>query len=93
MRIIGEIPHSHFKITVFKTEYRLSVKFEQGFLEQTYKFRESENLKSFADVVNLIDQNFINQVLIVFKNMEAHYLETMKSLSPAQQEAYFEDII
>lgn len=93
MRIIGEIPHSHFKITVFKMEHRLSVKFEQGFLEQTYKFRENENLKGFADIVKLIDENFINQVLTVLKNMEAHYLETMKTISPAQNEAYFEEII
>jgi len=63
MRIIGNIEHPILKITVFKMENRISVKFESGLYEQTYKFRSGEGIESFEDVEKVVDATFQAQVL------------------------------
>lgn len=63
MRIIGNIEHPILKITVFKMENRISVKFESGLYEQTYKFRSGEGIESLADVEKIVDATFQAQVL------------------------------
>lgn len=63
MRIIGNIEHPILKITVFKMENRISVKFESGLYEQTYKFRSGEGIESLADVEKVVDATFQAQVL------------------------------
>lgn len=63
MRIIGNIEHPILKITVFKMENRISVKFESGLYEQTYKFRSGEGIESFEDVEKVMDATFQAQVL------------------------------
>ena len=40
MRIVADIPHPYFKVTVFKHEGRFSVKIENAHYEQLYKFPE-----------------------------------------------------
>lgn len=63
MRIIGNIEHPILKITVFKMENRISVKFESGLYEQTYKFRSGEGIESFEEVEKVVDASFQAQVL------------------------------
>ncbi len=70
MRIIGYIDHPVLKITVFKTDTRLSVKFEDGTLEQTYKLRPSEQLNSLADVRQLVDGTLLHAVAERFSAMQ-----------------------
>ena len=62
MRIIGNIQHPHLKITVFKMDNKLSVKFESGLYEQTYKFRISNTLATLEDVQKLVDVPFLQAV-------------------------------
>ena len=45
MRIIGHIPHPVMKITVFVMDMKFAVKLEIGLMEQTYKLRESDQIK------------------------------------------------
>lgn len=71
MRIIGYLEHPGLKTTVFKMDNRLSVKFETGLYEQTYKFREGEGADTLEDVQRLIDEGFFNGVLEIFKLMHA----------------------
>jgi len=69
MRIIGEIPHHTMKITVFQHAGKLSAKFETGLIEQTYKWRESDQLKDFADIEKLVTPAFQQAVLDQFTQM------------------------
>lgn len=69
MRIIGQLPHPFLKITVFSLNMKFAVKFEAGLMEQTYKFRESDVMKSLSDIEKLIDETFTNQVIEHFKEM------------------------
>lgn len=69
MRIIGDIPHPTMKITVFKMDNKLSVKFETGLYEQTFKFRESDELNDFETMKKLVDDQLMNEVLENFAKM------------------------
>lgn len=69
MRIIGNIDHPTLKITVFKMDNKLSVKFETGLYEQTFKFRESNELNDFATMQRLVDERFISEVMENFAKL------------------------
>ena len=71
MRIIGYIPHPVVKITVFQLNMKYSIKLELGFLEQTYKVRESDMVNGFGAVVKLVDEAFMDQCLKRFEDMQA----------------------
>jgi hypothetical protein len=93
MRIIGYIDHPVWKITVFKTDTRLSVKFEDGLLEQTYKFVQQENLRELRDIKRLVDQPFILAVEHRFKDMKRSLAEALDRFTPAFPEDEFDTII
>lgn len=93
MRIIGNIDHPTLKVTAFQYDGKLSVKFEVGLMEQTFKFRESEQLKDFAGLEKLIDATFIGQVLANFKNMHQAREGAMKLYMEAVEEDDFPVII
>ena len=92
MRIIGYIEHPVMKITVFKMDNKISVKFENALYEQTYKFRDSEQLNGIEDVQRLVDDTFVAQVLAELPRM--HHI-SQAALGRVQEEAdnEFEEII
>ena len=69
MRIIGDIPHPIMKITVFKNEGKLSIKFESGLIEQIYKFRDDERLQTFEDIQKIVDEAFIQKTEEILRGM------------------------
>ncbi len=93
MRIIGNIEHPILKITVFKMDNKLSVKFETGLYEQTYKFRESDELKNMEGIQKLVDGPFIEAVLNEFKQMHRLNMEAWGRFLPKESEEEFEEII
>ena len=93
MRIIGYVEHPTLKITVFKMDNKLSVKFENPLYEQTYKFRDSEQLSTLAEVQQLVDEVFINQVLAQLAAMHRTSQAALGRYLPAEEEEDFEEII
>lgn len=92
MRIIGDLPHPNFKITVFKMDNRLSIKLESGLNEQTFKFRTSNELQSYSDVEKMIDDDFLENVQANFTQMEKTKNGLMHRFYPKMREE-FEEII
>ena len=93
MRIIGYIEHPTLKITAFKMDTRLSVKFELGFLEQTYKFTQQEGLEGLSHLKKLVDNKFIKDVEQNFKQMLLQHQSTLsRNLAPNLDDE-FDDII
>lgn len=70
MRIVGHIEDPDMKITLFKMDNKFSVKFERGVLEQTYKFREGNLIRSVADLRQLVDESFKAGVKRILQEME-----------------------
>lgn len=58
MRILGELPHRIYKITVFKHDAKTLLKVEDGFLEQTYKFRDIPELGTLSQIAAQLDEPF-----------------------------------
>ncbi len=92
MRIIGHIDHPTLKITVFKMDNKLSVKFETGLYEQTFKFRESNELTDFTTVDKLVDAQFVQEVMENFARMHRVKNEALGRFLP-EAGAEFEEIV
>ena len=78
MRILGYIEDKSCKITIFHQGFKYLVKFEEGMYEQTYKFRESDHLKTIQDFEKLIDDHFYKQVMTRFDEMRSDCTQLMK---------------
>lgn len=76
MRVIGELPHPEFKITLFQWNNRYLIKIERGLLEQTFKIDqfdiEEKNLYA------LLDQVFLKQVSARFSDMTSSLQEALQ---------------
>lgn len=68
MRVVGEIPHPHCKITLLSWNNRYLVKVEQGPLEQTFKINQFDILQE-TDLSRMLDEAFIRECLKRFEEM------------------------
>lgn len=92
MRIIGNIEHPILKISVFKADNRVSVKFETALYEQTFKLGDDERFASIEAVKEWVDAQLLEDVLAGFRQMHAARLSVEKRKFPATEE-HFEEII
>ncbi len=94
MRIIGYLETPGMKTTVFKMENRLSVKFETGHYEQTYKFRSGEGIDTLDDVQRLVDEAFVQQVARLFREMHQARMRAAAACWAGPEDAVgFEEIL
>lgn len=93
MRIIGYLDHPELKITVFKMDTRLSVKFERGALEQTYKFRQGNGLEDMHGIRQLVDDHFLTKVQDQFIQMEKLHESAIWKHFPPKPADEFDEII
>jgi len=74
MRIIAELPHPDFKITLFNMNQKYIVKFEQGPLEQSYKLSELDLTGGGAnEIFQMLDDEFMATVAARFSVMRADF--------------------
>jgi hypothetical protein len=93
MRIIGYIEHPVLKITVFKMDNRVSIKFETGQYEQTYKFRSGEGVENLEDAQKIVDAEFSQQILGLFEQMHRQRNLASSRNIQTEEEGEFERII
>jgi len=93
MRIVGYIEHPSLKITVFQMDNKMSIKFETGMYEQTYKFRNMDELKSMEDLKKLVSGDFVNNVLQEFQRMHKIKNDALEVFLPQEEDEEFEEII
>jgi hypothetical protein len=77
MRVIGEIPHSFCRITLFSWNDRYLIKLEHGFFEQTFKINTTE-LTSEKELFTIIDQKFIEEAVSRFDLMAQSLQEALQ---------------
>ncbi|MBK9735669.1 MAG: hypothetical protein IPO92_12170 [Saprospiraceae bacterium] len=92
MRIIGEFDIDNIKITVFKMNERISVKFETNLLEQTYKFRDGSAINNMEDVQKFCSPAMIKKLNECFADMAAIRSASLMSMFEAEEEM-FDEII
>lgn len=93
MRIIGTIPHPNLKITVFRSDNRVSVKFENEGYEETFKFGLDERLGSMEAVQQWADAALLEGVLARMQQMHQQHLAALARAFPAESPLEFEVII
>ena len=93
MRIIGNIEHPILKISVFKSDNRISVKFENALYEQTFKLGEDERFNNLDSVQKLIDTEMMEDVMAGFQQMHATRMAMMRRTFPVTEQEVFEVII
>lgn len=93
MRILGHIEHPHLKITVFKMDNRVSVKFENALYEQTYKLGTDERTSSMEGVQKWVDAAFTEQVLSNFQQMHQARMAAFARAFTPESQPVFEQII
>lgn len=93
MRIIGEIEHPIYKVTLFQHDQRLSIKCEDMDLEQTYKFRMGPGLDNASDLKALADDAFFEEVALHFKGLKRTAISMRKRGQQRSGEQEFPEII
>ena len=76
MRVVAEIPHADFKITLFSWNGKYLLKLERGMLEQTYKISEMD-VSGDEEVKALLTDEFIKTVGDIFLQMRRALGEAM----------------
>ena len=91
MRIIGEIEHPVYKITVFSMNNRLSVKIEDRLIEQIFKFRDGSGMDTLEDIKNFLNPDFLESVTESFKVLNSARIKSILNIQDAEDE--FDEII
>jgi hypothetical protein len=78
MRIIAELPHPEFKISILNMNDKYIVKIEQGNLEQTYKIAGIDLLDGVNSVFEFLDETFLATVAARFKEMRKDFFDAFK---------------
>ena len=73
MRIVAELPHPDFKISILNMNQKFIVKIEQGSLEQSYKIPEMDLTDGVNSVFELLDEEFLKKVARRFNDMRMDY--------------------
>ena len=69
MRVIAELPHPEFKITIFSMNQKFIVKIEKGILEQSYKLAEMDLTDGVNSVFEILDEEFLKGAAARFIDM------------------------
>lgn len=91
MRVIGEFDLENMKVTVFKYNGRISVKYEQNLMEQVYKFRDGSAVHSVPDVEKF-SQSIVGQINSVFELMAQARIDGVHQFNNEDVDA-FDEII
>jgi hypothetical protein len=78
MRVIAELPHPDFKITLFSMNQKYVIKLEKGTFEQIYKISELDIPEGVNGVFQLLDSEFIKTAAERFNQMRNDFIEAFK---------------
>lgn len=79
MRVVAEIPHTHFKITVFSWNAKYQVKIEIDGFEQVYKISE-QDVNGLDDVKLMLSDEFLTSCMKRFLTMREDFGKSFKNI-------------
>ncbi|HMP30253.1 MAG TPA: hypothetical protein PKD85_11675 [Saprospiraceae bacterium] len=80
MRIIGNIEHPFYKISVFKSGEKTIIQIEDGQFEQLYKFNDGEAVSDLTSATTFVSQSFLQNVDAIFNSMVKNKVHTSNQL-------------
>jgi hypothetical protein len=93
MRIIDEFNADDVKVTVFKMNDKISIKFEYNLLEQIYKFRDGSGVSSPEMVKKFCTEETISEIKVIFNQMSHTRSKSLTKLFEINTEDHFDTII
>ena len=75
MRVVAELPHPEFKITIFSMNQKFIIKAEKGTLEQSYKIPDMDLTDGINSVFEILDEAFLNKIAARFIDMGKDFKE------------------
>lgn len=81
MRIIGEIPHPQYKITVLKMNDKVTIQIEDRLVSQSFVFRDGTGIRDLSSATELLSDVFLERVDKRFADMRADYLAAIENLN------------
>ncbi|WCT10305.1 hypothetical protein [Mucilaginibacter jinjuensis] len=76
MRIIAELPHPDFKISILSMNQKFIIKIERGTFEQIYKVPEIDLTDGVNSVFEILDEAFLKTVGERFQAMHKDFKDT-----------------
>ena len=92
MRVIGEFDAGDIKVSVFKMNERISIKFEKQLMEQTYKFRDGSTVNTLEDAKTFCSDQTIEEINHLFVAMANNRSNSLTSMMKNQEDE-FDEII
>jgi hypothetical protein len=80
MKVIANIPHHDFGISIFAWNQKFLIKFEKNNLEQTYKISELDITGEDDIQAMLHDEVFLNKIAQRFQQMEQDLYEAINNI-------------
>jgi hypothetical protein len=77
MRVVKEIPHHRFKITVFSWNNKYIIKIEEAHLEQTFKIDEKE-VNGMDEIEAMLTDDFLLKAMKRFVEMSKDFAEVWR---------------
>ena len=78
MRIVKEIPHPRFKITVFSWNNKYIIKIEDSHLEQSFKIDEQQ-VDGLSDIEHMVSTPFLLTCLERFASMSRDFSDAWRN--------------
>ena len=79
MRLVSNIPHHTFTISVFDWNKKYILKIEHGLAEQVYKFDKEWFMDGVEGIENFLTEEFLLQNLQRFNGMHEEVKEKLKN--------------
>jgi hypothetical protein len=76
MRVIAELPHPDFKISILSMNQKFIIKIERGTFEQIYKVPEIDLTDGVNSVFEILDEAFLKTVGERFQAMNKDFKDT-----------------
>lgn len=80
MRVIADIPHHTFKISVFSYNAKFIVKLEWGSFEQSYKISEMD-VSGLEEVEKMITEPFLANAMRRFITMQEDWVKSFQEIN------------
>lgn len=80
MRVVAELPHPRFKVTVFSWNEKYIVKVEIDQYEQVYKIKEMD-VNGLEEVKEMINDEFLDNCMQRFLTMRTDWVGAYKRVT------------
>lgn len=85
MRILGEVPHSKYKITILEMSSKVSIQIEDGLLTQTFRFRDASGMSGAHDATLFCNDAFMEKVAHTFQLMAENQSSRLQEFNTTDQ--------